>query len=86
MLIGDIGYSAADTGLKDNFTCAVLPYMSWNFLDLERNRTQVRQAKAGYEEAEAQYRSTVLNALKVQAMTDQGVTYSEQRYQAGRSV
>ena len=106
-LIGDIGYSAADPGhllRKENFTWAVLPYLSWNFLDFGRNRTQVRQAKAGYEEAEAQYRGTVLNALKdaetslsryghqranleslakVQAMTDQGVTYSEQRYQAG---
>lgn len=106
-LIGDIGYSASDPGhllRKDNFTWAVLPYLSWNFLDFGRNRTQVRQAKAGYEEAEAQYRATVLNALKdaetslsryghqranleslakVQAMTDQGVVYSEQRYKAG---
>ncbi|HEY4317302.1 MAG TPA: efflux transporter outer membrane subunit [Herbaspirillum sp.] len=66
-LIGDIGYSAADPGhllRKDNFSWAGLPYLSWNFLDFGRNRASIRQAKAGYEEAEAQYRGTVLNALK----------------------
>ncbi|RXZ39056.1 efflux transporter outer membrane subunit [Oxalobacteraceae bacterium CAVE-383] len=66
-LIGDIGYSAADPAhllRKDSFTWAGLPYLSWNFLDFGRNRSAVKQAEAGYDEAEAQYRSTVLNALK----------------------
>jgi multidrug efflux system outer membrane protein len=66
-LVGDLGYAAGDPAhlvRKENFNWIGLPYLSWNFLDFGRNESAVRQARAGYDEAEAQYRSTVLNALK----------------------
>ena len=66
-LIGDIGYSGSDAAhllRKDNFSWAVLPYLTWNFLDFGRTKSSIRQAQDAYDEAAAQYRSTVLNALK----------------------
>jgi multidrug efflux system outer membrane protein len=66
-LVGDIGYTAGNPGhlfRKDNFNWIGLPYLSWNFLDFGRTRSSIRQAQAGYDEAAAQYRNTVLNALK----------------------
>jgi multidrug efflux system outer membrane protein len=66
-LVGDIGYSASDPGhlfRKDNFNWIGLPYLSWNFLDFGRTKSSIRQARAGFDEAAAQYQNTVLNALK----------------------
>jgi NodT family efflux transporter outer membrane factor (OMF) lipoprotein len=66
-LFGDLGFSAASPGglvRGDNFLAFGIPYLQWNALDFGRTRARVNQAKAGRDEAEAKYRSTVLNALR----------------------
>ena len=66
-LIGDIGFSATDPGhllRKDSGTWAIVPYLSWDFLDFGRKDATVRQARGAYDEAQAQYRKTVLAALQ----------------------
>jgi NodT family efflux transporter outer membrane factor (OMF) lipoprotein len=66
-LLGDLGFSASDPGhlvRKDNFTWIGLPRLQWNALDFGRTKARVDQAKAGREEAEARYESTVLGALR----------------------
>jgi NodT family efflux transporter outer membrane factor (OMF) lipoprotein len=66
-LFGDLGFSAASPGglvRGSNFTALGVPYLQWNALDFGRTRSRVSQAKAGRDEAEAKYRSTVLDALR----------------------
>jgi NodT family efflux transporter outer membrane factor (OMF) lipoprotein len=66
-LFGDLGFSATSPGglvRSDNFLTLGIPYLQWNALDFGRTRARVNQAKAGRDEAEAKYRSTVLNALR----------------------
>jgi len=66
-LLGDLGFSASDPGhlvRKDSFTWYGLPRLQWNALDFGRTKARVDQAKAGREEAEAKYESTVLGALR----------------------
>jgi NodT family efflux transporter outer membrane factor (OMF) lipoprotein len=66
-LLGDLGFSASDPGhlvRKDNFTWIGLPRLQWNAMDFGRTKARVDQAKAGREEAEAKYESTVLGALR----------------------
>lgn len=66
-LFGDLGFSAASPGglvRSDNFLALGIPYLQWNALDFGRTRARVNQAKAGRDEAEAKYRSTVLDALR----------------------
>jgi NodT family efflux transporter outer membrane factor (OMF) lipoprotein len=66
-LLGDLGFSASDPGhlvRKDNFMWVGLPRLQWNALDFGRTKARVDQAKAGREEAEAKYESTVLGALR----------------------
>jgi NodT family efflux transporter outer membrane factor (OMF) lipoprotein len=66
-LFGDLGFSAASPGglvRSSNFLALGIPYLQWNGLDFGRTRARVNQAKAGRDEAEAKYRSTVLDALR----------------------
>ena len=66
-LLGSLGYSAATPGhlvRSQNFLWVGAPLLQWNALDFGRTKAKVDQAKAGYEEAEAKYQSTVLDALR----------------------
>jgi NodT family efflux transporter outer membrane factor (OMF) lipoprotein len=66
-LFGDLGFSATSPGglvRRDDFLALGIPYLQWNALDFGRTRARVNQAKAGRDEAEAKYRSTVLGALR----------------------
>ena len=66
-LFGDLSFSASDPGhllRKSNYTWLGVPYLQWNILDFGRTRAAVDQAKAGRDEQEDKYESTVLGALK----------------------
>jgi NodT family efflux transporter outer membrane factor (OMF) lipoprotein len=66
-LFGDLGFAATSPGSlvrSENFLAFGIPYLQWNALDFGRTRARVNQAKAGRDEAEAKYRSTVLGALR----------------------
>jgi NodT family efflux transporter outer membrane factor (OMF) lipoprotein len=66
-LFGDLGFTSASPGSlvrSDSFLALGIPYLQWNALDFGRTRARVNQAKAGRDEAEAKYRSTVLDALR----------------------
>jgi outer membrane protein TolC len=66
-LLGDLGFSSTSPGhlvRNDNFMWVGAPLLQWNALDFGRTRAKVDQAKAGYEEAQAKYESTVLDALR----------------------
>jgi NodT family efflux transporter outer membrane factor (OMF) lipoprotein len=66
-LFGDLGFSSASAGSLvrgANFLALGIPYLQWNALDFGRTRARVTQAKASRDEAEAKYRSTVLEALR----------------------
>jgi multidrug efflux system outer membrane protein len=66
-LLGDVGFaSLSPSTLFDgsNFTYVVAPILQWTPLDFGRNRARIAQASAGREEAEANYRESVLSALE----------------------
>jgi NodT family efflux transporter outer membrane factor (OMF) lipoprotein len=66
-LFGDLGFSGTVPGTLvrgGNFLALGVPYLQWNALDFGRTRARVAQARAGRDEAEAKYRSTVLGALR----------------------
>jgi NodT family efflux transporter outer membrane factor (OMF) lipoprotein len=66
-LLGDVGWGSTDLGhLFDgsSFTPVVAPILQWNILDFGRTAAKVDQAKAGRDEAIANYQSTVLSALQ----------------------
>ncbi|MGY2415728.1 efflux transporter outer membrane subunit [Pseudomonas tolaasii] len=66
-LMGDLSFSAGDPGhlaRKDNGTWLILPRLSWNALYFGRVAASVKGAEAGRDEALAQYKSTVLTALR----------------------
>jgi NodT family efflux transporter outer membrane factor (OMF) lipoprotein len=66
-LIGDLGFSAATPGglvRSENFMWIGAPLLQWNALDFGRTRARVEQARAGFDEAAANYESTVLGALR----------------------
>jgi NodT family efflux transporter outer membrane factor (OMF) lipoprotein len=66
-LMGDLSFSAGDPGhlaRKDSGTWLILPRISWNALDFGRVAASVKGAEAGRDEALAQYKSTVLGALR----------------------
>ncbi len=63
-LIGLLGWGSTDLGrLFDGTTGLAAPLLQWNALDFGRTRARIDQAKAGRDEATAQYEGTVLNAL-----------------------
>lgn len=66
-LIGTIGWGSTDLGSLfsgDNLTYVAAPILQWNVFDFGRTRSRVAQARAARDEAEAQYRQTVLAALQ----------------------
>lgn len=63
-LIGIGGTHPSDLTHLDDYSAVVAPQLSWNFLDFGRNRARVEQAQGVRDEAQAQYRATVLDALR----------------------
>jgi len=63
-LIGIGGTKPGDLTDLDNISALVMPQIQWSFLDFGRNAAKVDQAKGTRDEAEAQYRQSVLGALK----------------------
>jgi len=65
-LLGTLGFAAMhpqDLFNSGNFTYLAGPLLQWTPLDFGRNRARVAQANATRDEAEANYRQSVLNAL-----------------------
>ena len=62
-LIGLGGTKLSDIS-PDKLVGLAAPMLQWNFLDFGRNRARINQAEGQRDEAEAQYRGTVLGALK----------------------
>ena len=65
-LFGTVGFAAThpeDLFDGSNFTYLAGPLLQWTPWDFGRLRARVAQAKSGRDEAEANYRQTVLNAL-----------------------
>jgi outer membrane protein, multidrug efflux system len=65
-LLGTVGFAAThpqDLFNSGNFTYLAGPVLQWSPFDFGRNRAHVAQANAARDEAEANYRQTVLNAL-----------------------
>ncbi len=66
-LLGDVGFTAPTLGSLFNggsFTYIAAPILQWTPFDFGRNRSKINQAKAARDEAEADYRRTVLAALQ----------------------
>lgn len=63
-MIGIGGTSPGDMFDLDNLSAIAAPQLSWSFLDFGRNAARVHQAEGARDEASAQYRGTVLEALK----------------------
>jgi outer membrane protein, multidrug efflux system len=65
-LLGSVDFAAThpqDLFNSGNFTYLAGPVLQWTPFDFGRNRARVVQANAARDEAEANYRQTVLNAL-----------------------
>ena len=63
-LIGLLGWGSTDISrLFDGTTGLAAPVLQWNALDFGRTHARIDQAKAGRDEAAAQYEGAVLNAL-----------------------
>jgi NodT family efflux transporter outer membrane factor (OMF) lipoprotein len=66
-LLGDVGFTAPSLGSLfsgSSFTYIAAPVLQWTPFDFGRNRSKINQAKAARDEAEADYRRTVLAALQ----------------------
>jgi outer membrane protein TolC len=66
-LLGDVGFTAPTLGSLfsgGSFTYIAAPILQWTPFDFGRNRSKINQAKAARDEAEADYRRTVLAALQ----------------------
>jgi NodT family efflux transporter outer membrane factor (OMF) lipoprotein len=63
-LIGLGGTKLSDVTDTGSLTALIAPQISWSFLDFGRNKARVEQAEGARDEAEAQYRATVLSALR----------------------
>lgn len=66
-LIGNVGWGSTDIGHlfdSNNFVPVAAPILQWNILDFGRTAAKVDQAKAGRDEAAANYRAAVLSALQ----------------------
>jgi NodT family efflux transporter outer membrane factor (OMF) lipoprotein len=62
-IIGLGGPNIGDVVDPSNVSSILLPRINWSFLDFGRNRARVEQGRADRDEAEAQYRKTVLASL-----------------------
>lgn len=79
-LLGEVGFaSLAPESLLNasNFSYVLAPILQWNPWDFGRNRARIGAARAVRDEAEADYRSTVLAALD--DAEDSLARYGEQR-------
>ncbi|BAI98624.1 membrane protein [Sphingobium sp. TA15] len=63
-LIGIGGTDPGDLVDLDTLAAIAMPRLSWSFLDFGRNAARVGQAEGARDEAAAQYRQAVLNALR----------------------
>jgi NodT family efflux transporter outer membrane factor (OMF) lipoprotein len=66
-LLGSLGYTSPDISHLfdgDSQTTAIAPFLQWAPFDFGRTRAKIAAAKGAYEEAEANYRKTVLSALQ----------------------
>jgi len=66
-LLGDVGFTAPTLGSLfkgGNFSYIAAPILQWSPFDFGRNRSKINQAKAARDEAEADYRRSVLAALQ----------------------
>lgn len=63
-VVGIGGTRPSDLTDLDNFSLILAPQLSWSFLDFGRNKARVLQAEAARDEAVAQYRASVLAALR----------------------
>lgn len=63
-ILGLGGTHLEDVVDPSNLAAIALPQLQWNFLDFGRNKGRIEQAKGNRDEAEAQYRQTVLSALQ----------------------
>ncbi|HEX4049495.1 MAG TPA: efflux transporter outer membrane subunit [Steroidobacteraceae bacterium] len=66
-LLGEVGFASLSPGTLfngNNFSYIVAPILQWTPWDFGRNRARIAQARAGRDEAEAQYRAAVLAALQ----------------------
>jgi multidrug efflux system outer membrane protein len=66
-LLGDVGFTAPTPRSLFNgssFTYVAAPILQWTPLDFGRNKAKIDQAKFSRDEAEADYRRTVLAALQ----------------------
>jgi outer membrane protein, multidrug efflux system len=79
-LLGEVGFAslAPRTLLSSsNFSYLLAPILQWDPWDFGRNRARIGAARAARDQAEADYRSTVLSAL--QDAEDSLARYGEQR-------
>jgi outer membrane protein TolC len=66
-MLGFVGSNAADPGhltRRSSLTWLGVPYLQWNVFDFGRTRSNIRQAEASRDEADARYAQTVLAALQ----------------------
>jgi len=66
-LLGTLGWSSPNTSTlfnSDNRSSIQVPLLQWTPFDFGRTKASVNQAKASRDEAEANYRKTVLAALQ----------------------
>ncbi len=66
-LLGDVGFTAPTPRTLFNassFTYVAAPLLQWSPFDFGRNKARIEQARSSRDEAEADYRRTVLAALQ----------------------
>lgn len=63
-ILGLGGTSVSALTDLDNLAALAMPRLQWQFLDFGRNASRVEQSRGARDEAEAQYRQTVLAALQ----------------------
>ena len=66
-LLGDVGFTAPTPRTLFNgssFTYVAAPLLQWTPFDFGRNKARIEQARSSRDEAEADYRRTVLAALQ----------------------
>jgi len=77
-ILGLGGSTPEDLFDLDKLSTIALPQIQWSFLDFGRTRARIEQSQAALDEAEAQYRQTVLGAL--QDAEDSLVRFGRQRH------